>query len=63
MRYTGIFQAIEPRNLLKPDFETSVTYEPLEFFDAIFTVVLRGMSSVIYIGVFIYIGVSLKVER
>ena len=32
MRYIGIFQLMEPRNLLKPDFETSVTFEPLGIF-------------------------------
>ena len=32
MKYTGIFQTMEPRNLLKPDFETSVILNRLEFF-------------------------------
>ena len=54
MSYIGIFQIMEPRNQLKADFETSITVEPLEIFDAVFTVVLRRMSSII-----LYIGVSL----
>ena len=33
--------------LLKPDFETSVIFELLGTFDAVFTVVLRRMSSII----------------
>ena len=58
MRYIGIFQIMEPRNLLKPDFETSVTFEPLGiFFDEGFTVVLRGMSSIIlYICLYLHWG-------
>ena len=32
MRYIGISQIMEPRNLLKPDFETSVTFEPIGMF-------------------------------
>ena len=32
MRYTGIFQIMEPRNQLKADFETSITFEPLGIF-------------------------------
>ena len=32
MRYIGTFQIMEPSNLLKPDFETSVTFEPLGIF-------------------------------
>ena len=47
MRYIGIFQIMEPRNLLKPDFETSVTFELLGIFDEVFTVVLRRLSFII----------------
>ena len=32
MRYIGIFQIMEPRNQLKADFETSITFEPLGIF-------------------------------
>ena len=32
MRYIGIFQIMEPKNLLKPYFETSVTFEPFGIF-------------------------------
>ena len=32
MRYIGIFQIMEPRNQLKPDLGTSVTFEPLGIF-------------------------------
>ena len=62
MRYIGIFQIMEPRNQLKADFETSITFlNRLKFFGAVFTVVLRRMSSIIlYIYVFIYTGVSLS---
>ena len=42
-----IFQIMEPRNMLKPYFETSVTFEPFGIFDAVFTVVFRRMSSII----------------
>ena len=60
MRYIAIFQIMEPRNLLKPDLETSVTFEPLGFFDVVFTLVLRRMSSIILYNAFIYIRVSLS---
>ena len=41
----------------KPDFETSVTVEPLGFFDAVFTVVLRRMSSIIlYMCLYLQLG-------
>ena len=36
---------MEPRNLLKPYFETSVTFDPFGFFGAVFTAVLTRMSS------------------
>ena len=32
---------------LNPDFETSVNFNRLEFFDAVFIVVLRRMGSII----------------
>ena len=32
MRYIGIFEIMEPRNLLKPYFETSVTLVPFGIF-------------------------------
>ena len=32
MRYIGTFQKMKPMNLLKPDFETSVTFERLGIF-------------------------------
>ena len=32
MRYIGIFQIMEPRNQLRADFETSITFEPLGIF-------------------------------
>ena len=53
MRYIGIFQIMEPMNLLKPDLKTSVAFDPLGIFYAVFTVVLRRISSI-----FIYIVVS-----
>ena len=57
MRYIGIFQIMEPRNQLKADFETSITFEPLEIFDAVFTVVLRRMSSIIlYMCLYLHWG-------
>ena len=60
MVYIGIFQIMEPRNLLKPDIETSVTFEPLGIFDAVFTFVLRRMSSIILcMCLYVYIRVSL----
>ena len=48
MRYIGCFQIMEPKNLLKPYFETSVIFELFGFFYAVFTVVLRRMSSIIF---------------
>ena len=63
MRYNGIFQIMEPRNLLKPDFETSVTFEPLGFFFMWFSLLCSGEWALsYYICIFIYIGVSLKKE-
>ena len=57
MRYIGIFQIMEPRNLLKPDFETSVTFEPLGIFDAAFTVLLMRMSSIIlFMCLYLHLG-------
>ena len=57
MRYIGIFQIMEPRNQLKADFETSITFEPLGIFDAVFTVVLRRMSSIIlYVCLYLHWG-------
>ena len=57
MRYIGIFQIMEPRNQLKADFETSITFEPFEVFDAVFTVVLRRMSSIIlYMCLYLHWG-------
>ena len=48
---------MEPRNLLKPDFETSITFEPLGIFSAVFNVVLRRMSSVIlYMCLYLHWG-------
>ena len=48
---------MEPKDLLKPCFETSVTFEPFGIFDAVFTVVLRRMSSVIlYMCVYLLWG-------
>ena len=47
MRYIGIFQIMEPRNQLKADFETSITFEPLGIFWCGFHFVLRRMSSII----------------
>ena len=32
MKYIGIFQIMEPRNLVKPNFETSVMFESLGIF-------------------------------
>ena len=51
MKYIEIFQIMEPRNLLKPYFETSVTFEPFGIFDVVFTVVLRRMNSYHFIHV------------
>ena len=57
MRYIGIFQIMEPGNQLKADFETSITFEPLEIFDAVFTVVLRRISSIIlYMCLYLHWG-------
>ena len=48
---------MEPRNLLKPDFETSVTFEPLGIFCAVFTVMLKRMSSIIlYMCLYVHWG-------
>ena len=61
MRYIGIFQIMEPRNQLKADFETSITFEPLEIFLMRFSLLCSGEWALsFYICVFIYIGVSLK---
>ena len=57
------FQIMEPRNLLKPYFETSVILERFGFFDAVFTVVLRRMSSITYVCDFICNGVSLCIGK
>ena len=55
MKYIGIFQIIEPRNLLKPDSENSVNL--LEFFDTVFNVVPRRMSSIIvYMCLYLHWG-------
>ena len=62
MGYIGIFQIMEPRNRLKPDFETSVTFEALGIIWCGFHCCAQkpGMSSVINYSSIIYIGVSLK---
>ena len=45
----------------KPDFETSVTFKPLGFFYAVFTVVLRRMSSIIlYMSLYLHWGLFKK---
>ena len=59
MRYIGIFQIMEPRNLLKPDFETSVTFEPLGIFWCGFHCHAQENELYHFICVFIYIRVSL----
>ena len=57
MMYIGIFQIMEPRNQLKADFETSITFERLGIFYAVFTVVLRRMSSIIlYVCLYLHWG-------
>ena len=57
MRYIVIFQIMESRNLLKPYFETSVTFEPPGIFDAVFTVVVRRISSfILYMCLFLHWG-------
>ena len=57
MRYIGILQIMEPRNLLKTDFETSLTFEPLRSFDAVFIDVLKRMNPIIlYMCLYLHLG-------
>ena len=60
MRYIGIFQIMEPRNQLKADFETSITFESLEIFWWGFHCCAQENELYHFIlCVFIYIGVFL----
>ena len=58
MRYIGIFQIMEPSNLLKPCFETSVTFEMFGFLCG-FHCCAQETELYHFIYVFIYFGVSL----
>ena len=63
MRYIGIFQIMEPRNQLKADFETSITFEPLGIFLMRFSLLCSGEWALsFYMWVSIYIGVSLRYD-
>ena len=58
------FQIMEPRNQLKADFETSTTFEPLGIFDAVFTVVLRRMSSIIlYVCLYLHWDLFIRIRN
>ena len=63
MRSLEFFQIMEPRNLPKPYFETSVTFEPFGFFDAVFIVVLRRMNVIILYSIFIYFMFSIMISK
>ena len=64
MRLIGIFQIMEPRNLLKPDFETSETFEPLGIFWCGFHFYAQEKEFYhFHICIFIYIVVSLSSNK
>ena len=51
---------MEPRNLLKPDFETYVTFEPLGVFLCDFHCCAKENELFHIMFVFVYVGVSLN---